>query len=243
MPVSRAPDASSSSTLWPTGWSWPRAQHAETVDFNAEDPVDAVVELTGGVGADRVIDAVGVDAQRPSYGPAADALRDPGGQFDHERDEVAPERNPDGDTWIPGDAPSLAARWSVQMAAKAGTIGTVGVYPPQVQHYPFGEAFIKNLTLRVGNCNHRRYAPGLVSMVAAGRLDPTPLITRWVGTQDALDAYRMFDRREAGWTKVALGVAGDGSVTPGSGEAAGEGTATTRARRVVDAPRGAGDRP
>jgi threonine dehydrogenase-like Zn-dependent dehydrogenase len=168
-----------------------------------------------------------VDAQRPSGGPAADSLREQGEEFDHERDETAPEQNPDGNTWVPGDAPTLAARWAVQMAAKAGTIGTVGVYPPQVQHYPFGEAFMKNLTLKLGNCNHRRYLPDLVSMVAAGRLDPTPLITRWVGTEDAIDAYRTFDRREAGWTKVALGVAGDGSVEPGMGEAAGTGAATT----------------
>jgi hypothetical protein len=57
---------------------------------------------------------------------AAEAPRDQSEQFDHERDETAPEQNPDGETWVPGNAPSLAARWSVQMAAKAGTIGTVG---------------------------------------------------------------------------------------------------------------------
>ncbi|GGQ01699.1 zinc-dependent alcohol dehydrogenase [Streptomyces roseolilacinus] len=204
-----------------------RRQHAETVDFNAEDPVEAVRELTGGIGVDRVIDAVGVDAQRPSRGPAADTLGEQNEQFDHERDQVAPERNPDGDTWVPGDAPSLAARWSVQMVAKAGTVGTIGVYPPQVQHYPFGEAFMKNLTLRNGNCNHRRYLPRLVSLVASGALDPTPLITQWSGAQDAVEAYRMFDRREAGWTKVALGLSDRGAVAPGMGEAAGTGASTT----------------
>ncbi|MCZ9350989.1 hypothetical protein NGM36_14450 [Streptomyces mutabilis] len=90
-----------------------RDQHAETVDFNAEGPVEAVVQLTGGIGADRVIDAVGVDAQRPSHGPTADALRGQGEQFDHGRDEAAPEQNPDGKTWVPGDAPPLAVRWAV----------------------------------------------------------------------------------------------------------------------------------
>ncbi|WP_328440817.1 alcohol dehydrogenase catalytic domain-containing protein [Streptomyces sp. NBC_00444] len=212
-----------------------RSQHAETVDFNTEDPVEAVRELTGGIGVDRVIEAVGVDAERPRRGPAAEALREQAEQFDHERAEAAPQqnpdknpdKNPDGDPWVPGDAPSLAARWSVQMVAKAGTIGTVGVYPPQVQHYPFGEAFMKNLTLKSGNCNHRRYVPTLVSLVADGRLDPTPLVTRWGDTQDAVEAYRRFDRREAGWTKVALGVSDQGSVAPGLGEAAGTGAATT----------------
>ncbi|MEV4684475.1 zinc-dependent alcohol dehydrogenase [Streptomyces kurssanovii] len=204
-----------------------RRQHAETVDFNAEDPVEAVRDLTGGIGVDRVVDAVGVDAQRPSHGPAADALREQTEQFDHERDEAAPEQKPDGDTWVVGDAPSLAARWSVRMVAKAGSIGTVGVYPPQVQHYPFGEAFMKNLTLKMGNCNHRRHVPHLVSKVASGRLDPTPLITHWAQTQDAITAYEAFDRREPGWTKVALSVDERGAVAPGMGESAGTGSATT----------------
>jgi threonine dehydrogenase-like Zn-dependent dehydrogenase len=43
-----------------------RSRHAETVDFDIKDPVEAVRELTGGIGVDRVIDALGVDAQRPS---------------------------------------------------------------------------------------------------------------------------------------------------------------------------------
>ncbi|MER6325639.1 zinc-dependent alcohol dehydrogenase [Streptomyces coelicoflavus] len=204
-----------------------RSQHAETVDFNAEDPVEAVRELTGGIGVDRVIEAVGVDAQKPSHGPAADAAAAQAEEFGHERSEAAPEQNPDGATWVPGDAPTLAARWAVQMVAKAGTVGTIGVYPPQVQHYPFGEAFMKNLTLRMGNCNHRRYVPHLVSLVASGSLDPTPLVTRWGDTRNAVEAYRRFDRREAGWTKVVLGVSEDGTVAPGLGEAAGTGAATT----------------
>ena len=46
------------------------AQHqgAEIIDFNAEHPVQAVRQLTGGIGVDRVIDAVGVDAESPHDG-------------------------------------------------------------------------------------------------------------------------------------------------------------------------------
>ncbi len=40
-----------------------RSQDAEPVDFGTEDPVAVIVELTGGIGANRVIDAVGVDAR------------------------------------------------------------------------------------------------------------------------------------------------------------------------------------
>src|SRR6195952_4470576 len=46
-----------------------QAQNAETINFNIEDPVAVIQELTRGIGVDRVIDAVGVDAQRPKTGP------------------------------------------------------------------------------------------------------------------------------------------------------------------------------
>src|SRR3954453_20359175 len=42
-----------------------RRAGAETIDFTAEDPIDAIRELTGGVGPDRAIDAVGVEADEP----------------------------------------------------------------------------------------------------------------------------------------------------------------------------------
>ncbi|WP_073500642.1 zinc-dependent alcohol dehydrogenase [Actinacidiphila paucisporea] len=202
-------------------------QHAEVVDFNAEDPVVAIRDLTGGSGVDRVIDAVGVDAQRPAHGPAAEQADERAGQDRRESRQAAPESRPRGDTWVPGNAPSQAARWAVQAVAKAGTIGTVGVYPPQVETYPFGQAFMKNLTLKTGNCNHRAYLPHLVSLVATGALDPTPLVTRWPDPVDAIEAYASFDRRESGWAKVALEFGGEGGMPPGSGEHAGSGAATT----------------
>jgi threonine dehydrogenase-like Zn-dependent dehydrogenase len=46
-------------------------QNAEPINFNSEDPVQALQEATQGMGVDAVIDAVGVDAQRPHTGPAA----------------------------------------------------------------------------------------------------------------------------------------------------------------------------
>ncbi len=45
-------------------------QGAETIDFNSEDPVEAILDLTKGIGVDKAIDAVGVDAVHPSKGPA-----------------------------------------------------------------------------------------------------------------------------------------------------------------------------
>ncbi|MFY1693010.1 zinc-dependent alcohol dehydrogenase [Plantactinospora sp. WMMB782] len=180
-----------------------KAQHAEVVNFNAEDPVAAIIEMTGGVGVDRVIDAVGVDAERPAEGPATEQADQQADQFDQERRQVAPDSDPG---WAPGDAPTQAARWAVQAVAKAGTIGVVGVYPQTVTSFPFGEAMMKNLTVKAGNCHHRRYIPELLRLVDNGTVDPAQLLTRHEPLTDVLDAYRQFQDRDPGWLKVALNV-------------------------------------
>jgi threonine dehydrogenase-like Zn-dependent dehydrogenase len=181
-----------------------RARGAETVDFTAEDPVAVVQELTGGIGVDRVIEAVGIDAQRPESGPAAAAAQQLAGRFEEERSQVAPEQAPRGDTWVPGDAPSQALQWAVETVAKAGTIGIIGVYPPQATSFPIGAAMSKNLTVRMGNCNHRRYVPHLLDLVRTGAIDPSTVLTQVGDMPLVLDAYETFDRRESGWTKVVL---------------------------------------
>jgi threonine dehydrogenase-like Zn-dependent dehydrogenase len=184
-----------------------REQNAETIDFNAEDPVAMVKELTGGIGVDRVIDAVGVDAQRPATGPAAEKAAQQAEQFERERQQAAPDASPSGDQWVPGNAPSLAAQWAVEAVAKAGTIGVIGVYPPSFQSFPFGQAMNRNLTVRMGNCNHRRYLPELLDLVVSGVVDPLRFITQHERPENAIAAYETFDRREEGWLKTVLDVA------------------------------------
>lgn len=158
-----------------------REQNAETVDFNSEDPLEVVKDLTGGIGPDRVIEAVGVDAESPG-----------------ERGD---------EQWKPGDSPALALQWAVELVAKAGSIGIIGVYPPGFGQFPIGDAMNKNLTLRMGNCNHRRYIPDLLDLVLTGVVDPTAFITRHEPPSAAIEAYRSFDLREDGWLKTVLDVA------------------------------------
>ncbi|SDK48983.1 Threonine dehydrogenase [Glycomyces sambucus] len=184
-----------------------REQHAETIDFNAEDPVAAVKDLTGGIGVDRVIEAVGVDAQRPEAGPAAAQAAEKAEQFAQEVRAAAPSAEPDGDLWVPGDAPSLALQWAVESVAKAGSIGVIGVYPAGFSSFPIGDAMNKNLTVKMGNCNHRRYIPDLLDLVHTGTVDPTAFITRHEPPTSAIAAYESFDRREDGWLKTVLDVA------------------------------------
>jgi len=178
-------------------------QGAETIDFDSEDPVATLKELTGGIGPNRVIDAVGVDAETSHGGPGARKARKEKKKFREEVEEIAPKAKPDGDLWVPGDAPSQALAWAVDAVAKAGTISIIGVYAEKSQ-FPIGKAMNKNLTVEMGNCNHRRYIPRLLEMVRARQINPAEVLTNQVSLEEALEAYQAFDTREEGWIKVEL---------------------------------------
>ncbi len=176
---------------------------AEVINFAKEDPLGMILELTGGIGVDRLIDAVGVDAQRAHQGPAR-----PEGEkaeaFDRQVQQLAGQAHPHGQVWQPGDAPSQALEWGVQALAKAGTLAIIGVYPPTAQTFPIGAAMMKNLTINMGNCHHRRYIPLLIDYTANGTVDPAVVLTQSAPMSEIIDAYEAFDQREAGWIKVAI---------------------------------------
>jgi threonine dehydrogenase-like Zn-dependent dehydrogenase len=173
-----------------------RLQGAEVVDFEHEDPVEVIEEMTRGIGPDRVIDAVGVDANRA---PEADEA-----EFEQAIEQLVSERAPAGSQWQPGSGPTQVLQWAVECVAKAGTICLIGVYPPTVEQFPIGKAFMKNLTITMGNCNHRKYIPRLVELTRAGAVDPSALVTQVEDLVGAVEAYEQFDRRRPGWLKVAL---------------------------------------
>lgn len=181
-----------------------RRQGAETVNFDLEDPVEIVMQLTGGIGVDRAIDAVGVDAARASAGPAAKAAEQQQRQFDEELGEIAPGRDPAHGEWRPGSGPSQALQWAVRAVAKAGTVAVIGVYPPNDRFFPIGNAMNRNLVVKMGNCNHRAITPKLVELVGNGSFDPLSVLTQREPITNAIDAYKAFDTREPGWIKVKL---------------------------------------
>jgi threonine dehydrogenase-like Zn-dependent dehydrogenase len=109
-----------------------------------------------------------------------------------------------GDNWHPGDAPSLALSWAVETLAKAGTLGIIGVYPDTARTFPIGMAMNKNLTVKMGNCHHRRYIPMLIDFVRRGTLDPAKILTQAEPLTSAIEAYKAFDTRQPGWMKVKL---------------------------------------
>ncbi len=177
-----------------------RSQGAEVIDFDREHPVETLLALTSDIGVDRAIDAVGIDAVQPHGGPAeneddvAQALRG-------EAEEIIAKG---GEGWHPGDAPSQVLRWAVDGLAKAGTLSIIGVYPEEARFFPLGKAMNKNLKVNMGNCNHRKYIPELISLVTSGRIEPKRIITQERQLTSAIDAYHKFDAHERGWVKVVL---------------------------------------
>jgi threonine dehydrogenase-like Zn-dependent dehydrogenase len=175
-----------------------RSHGAEAIDFSREDPVEVLRELTLGSGPDRVIDAVGIDAA------CAHPDKEHKQQFDQQMKTVDPELDKAKRGWWIGGAPTQALEWAVTSIAKAGTLSIIGVYPPQLQSFPVGEMMNKNLTVRSGNCNHRRYLPRLVELVRSGIMHPEQFFTQRVPVASAIDAYHHFDQHESGWLKVKL---------------------------------------
>lgn len=155
-----------------------QAQGAETIDFAHEDVVETVREMTRGMGPDCVIDAVGVDAYS-----------------DPSTDETL---------FAAGDNPTQALEWAIEAVAKAGHVSVVGVYPPTVKNVPWGKAFGKNLTLRMGDCPHRRYLPKLLRLVANGTIVPSRLLSERTTMAEGVEAYKAFDQHQHGWMKVEL---------------------------------------
>jgi threonine dehydrogenase-like Zn-dependent dehydrogenase len=177
---------------------------AEAIDYNQEDPVLTIMELTGGIGVDRAIDAVGVDANMPTSGPAGKRAKPWAKKFEDQLKEIAPKAKPRNGNWHPGSGPSQVLLWATESLAKAGTLAIIGVYPQTATMFPIGEAVNKNLTVKMGNCNHRRYIPTLLRYVQSGIVDPSKIVTQKESFGNAIDAYKAFDKRESQWIKVEL---------------------------------------
>ena len=99
-----------------------------------------------------------------------------------------------------GSAGGLDA--SLRLARGRGVVSVVGAhFEPD---YPLDNAlmFERELTLRFSIGDPTADAPALLDRLASGELDPIPVVTHRLGLDEAAQAYRLFDAREA--TKVVL---------------------------------------
>ena len=157
---------------------------AETIDFATEDVFDRLMAMTGGRGPDSCIDAVGLEAHGA-------------GSFDAVLDKVKTT------AMLATDRPHVL-RQAIHACRKGGTVSVPGVYGGFLDKVPFGAAFNKGLTLRMGQTHVQRYLEPLLRRIEAGEIDPSFVITHRLKLEQAAEGYRTFHAKRDGCIKVVL---------------------------------------
>ncbi|MGE0491334.1 MAG: zinc-dependent alcohol dehydrogenase [Vulcanimicrobiota bacterium] len=156
---------------------------AITVDYNQHNPLTRLPELTGGRGPDACIDAVGLEAHGTG----------PGAIYDHVKDTLH----------LATDRPNVL-RQALQVCRKGGVVSIPGVYGGMLDKLPFGAAFAKGLTLKMGQTHVHRYLKPLLEKIQANEIDPTFLITHRDPLENAAEAYQRFSEKADGCIKTVL---------------------------------------
>ncbi len=94
--------------------------------------------------------------------------------------------------------------WCINTVRKGGNISIVGVYGPPWNFIPIGTAMNKGLTLRMNQCNVRRYMPRLLEHIRSGRVDAKAIITHRFSLEQAPEAYHLFAQKRDGCIKCVL---------------------------------------
>jgi 2-desacetyl-2-hydroxyethyl bacteriochlorophyllide A dehydrogenase len=89
-----------------------------------------------------------------------------------------------------------ALELAIRVAANCGTISVVGVYAERAEVH-MGLAWIKALTFQTGQANVIAHLDRVLTLMGAGALDPSPIVTHHMKLADAPEAYALYDRREA----------------------------------------------
>ena len=85
---------------------------------------------------------------------------------------------------------------AIRLARKGGTVSVIGVYAERAEVH-MGVVWIKGLNLISGRANVIAHLDSVLAMLATGRLDVSPLVSREMKLDDAPEAYEAYDRREA----------------------------------------------
>ncbi|WP_069385415.1 zinc-dependent alcohol dehydrogenase [Cellulosimicrobium cellulans] len=167
-----------------------------TIDPSAVDDLRSVVlDLTGGRGPDSVVDAVGMEAHGS---PVAETTQKVVGLLP---DAVAAPLTERAGT------DRLAALYTAfSLVRRGGTVSLSGVYGGAKDPLPMMQLFDKQLTIRMGQANVRRWTDDVLPLVQdpADPLGVLDLRTHRVPLEKAPEAYRTFQRKEDGCIKVVL---------------------------------------
>ena len=156
---------------------------ATTLDFSDQDVFSKLQELTGGRGPDACIDAVGLE----SHG------FDVGNLYDRAKTSL----------YMATDRPAVL-RQAIMACRKGGTVSVPGVYGGLLDKIPFGAAFAKGLTMKMGQTHVHKYLPELLKHIQEGRIDPTWIISHRLPLDQAPEGYKQFAENKSEYTKVVL---------------------------------------
>jgi len=153
----------------------------EPLDFSAVDDVtDAVFEATEGALCGAVIEAVGMEAGGSTLDSVLQAVK------------VQPDK-------------LVALHGALGSVRRGGTLSISGVYAGTFPTFPLGDLFDKQITIRMGQANVKRWVDDIVPLLLDGDpLGVDDLVTHRLPLSDAPRAYEMFQQKHDGCIKVVL---------------------------------------
>jgi threonine dehydrogenase-like Zn-dependent dehydrogenase len=173
-----------------------RSRGAEVLDFeeHRSDLGDLVREMTDGRGPDAVIDAVGMEAHGAPIGKLA-----------HRMAALLPDAVAQQVMQKAGVDRMSALYAAIDMVRRGGTISLIGVYGGMADPLPMLTIFDKQIQLRMGQANVRRWCDDIMPLLTDG--DPLGVegfATHKLGLDDAPRAYDIFQKKQDGAVKVLL---------------------------------------
>jgi threonine dehydrogenase-like Zn-dependent dehydrogenase len=157
---------------------------AETIDIREESVYERLMEMTGGRGPDRCIDAVGLEAHST-------------GSIDAVYDKVKTVLMMETDR-------VHVLRETIRCCRPGGTISIPGVYMGVADKIPVGPFMNKGLTMKTGQTHMQRYLEPLLKRVEANEIDLSFVITHIVPIDRGPEMYKTFRDKEDGCIKVVL---------------------------------------
>ena len=161
-----------------------RAAGAETVDIGQHDAYPALMDMTSGRGPEKCIDAVGLEAHGS-------------GTFDAVLDRAKQA------VMLASDRAHVL-RSAIMSCRPGGIVSVPGVYGGVIDKMPFGAAFQKGLTFRMGQTHVQRWQDDLLRRIERGEIDPSFVITHRATLEDGPGLYKTFREKEDGCIKVVL---------------------------------------
>nr|MDT0665313.1 glutathione-dependent formaldehyde dehydrogenase [Micromonospora sp. DSM 115978] len=172
------------------------ARGAEAIDLrdHSKDVGDAIRDRTDGRGTDSVIDAVGMEAHGS-----------PAGRFMLQAASRLPAAIAAPLARTAGVDQLNALYSAIDIVRRGGTISLVGVYGGMADPIPMMTMFDKQVQLRMGQANVKRWVPDILPLLT----DDDPLgvetfATHTVPLADAPHAYEIFQKKQDGAVKILL---------------------------------------